>query len=189
MGAGGLREAGYLKGAGAGRNEKNFATLAQYFAIGKAHGGENCYGSGREPGVQGASQSSSYIFFCSLVLEAMSIPRLCVAWRGVQWMTPYTPVDGDSKFSAMRSTAVSRQTLMLKQANRKPPRSTWIFLMAILMVMECLKKMKFLTKQWKWRHQNRFKRLYLLAWKQIAPLRQLPASRNLCVNETAVILT
>ena len=45
------RETGYLKGAGAGRN---FATLAQYFAIGKAHGGGNCYGRRREPGVQGA---------------------------------------------------------------------------------------------------------------------------------------
>ena len=45
---------GYLKGAGAGRNGKNFATLAQYFATGKAHGGKNHYGRGREPGVEGA---------------------------------------------------------------------------------------------------------------------------------------
>ena len=59
MGSGGLREAGeegeggagYLKGAEAGRN---FATLAQYFAIGKVHGGGNRYGRGRELGVQGA---------------------------------------------------------------------------------------------------------------------------------------
>ena len=48
------REAGYLKGTGAGRNGKNFATLAQYFAIGKVRGGGNRYGKGREPGVQGA---------------------------------------------------------------------------------------------------------------------------------------
>ena len=47
------REAGYLKGAGARRNGKNFATLAQYFAIGKVHGGGSCYGSGWELGVQG----------------------------------------------------------------------------------------------------------------------------------------
>ena len=42
MGVGSLREAGeegYQKGVGAGRNGKNFATLAQYFAIGKAHRG------------------------------------------------------------------------------------------------------------------------------------------------------
>ena len=52
--AGGLQEAGYLKGAGAGRNGKNFATLAQYFAIGKVRGGGSRYGRGREPGVQGA---------------------------------------------------------------------------------------------------------------------------------------
>ena len=45
MGAGGLREAGYLKGVGAGRNGKNFATLAQYFAIGKVCGGGSCYRS------------------------------------------------------------------------------------------------------------------------------------------------
>ena len=45
---------GYPKGAGAGRNGKNFATVAQYFALGKAHRGGNCYGRGREPGVQGA---------------------------------------------------------------------------------------------------------------------------------------
>ena len=32
-------EGGYQKGAGAGRNGKNFATLAQYFAIGKVRGG------------------------------------------------------------------------------------------------------------------------------------------------------
>ena len=44
---------GYLKGVGAGRNGKNFATLAQYFTIGKAHGGVNRYRRGREPGVQG----------------------------------------------------------------------------------------------------------------------------------------
>ena len=61
MGVGSLREAGgegaeggIPKGVGAGRNGKNFATLARYFAIGKAHRGRNCYGRGREPGVQGA---------------------------------------------------------------------------------------------------------------------------------------
>ena len=59
MGAGGLREAGE-EGAGGGiskrdgSREKNFATLAQYFAIGKVRGGGNRYGRGREPGVQGA---------------------------------------------------------------------------------------------------------------------------------------
>ena len=53
MGAGGLREAGE-EGAGAGRNGKNFATLAQYFAIGKVRGGGSRYGRGREPEVQGA---------------------------------------------------------------------------------------------------------------------------------------
>ena len=47
-------EAGYLKGAGSGRNEKSFATLAQYFAIGKLRGGGSCYGRGQEPGVKGA---------------------------------------------------------------------------------------------------------------------------------------
>ena len=47
-------EVGYLKGVGAGRNGKNFTTLAQYFAIGKAHRGRNHYRSGQEPGVQGA---------------------------------------------------------------------------------------------------------------------------------------
>ena len=45
---------GYLKGAGAGRNGKNLATLAQYFTIGKVRRGGSCYGRGREPGVQGA---------------------------------------------------------------------------------------------------------------------------------------
>ena len=48
------QEAGYPKGEGAGRNGKNIATLAQYLAIGKAQRGGNCYGRGREPGVQGA---------------------------------------------------------------------------------------------------------------------------------------
>ena len=33
---------------------QNFATLAQYFAIRKAHRGGNYYRRGREPGVQGA---------------------------------------------------------------------------------------------------------------------------------------
>ena len=42
MVAGSLREAGYPKRAGAGRNGKNFATLAKYCAIGKAHRGGNC---------------------------------------------------------------------------------------------------------------------------------------------------
>ena len=42
------------KRAGASGHGKNYATLAQYFAIGKAHRGGNCYGRGREPGVQGA---------------------------------------------------------------------------------------------------------------------------------------
>ena len=53
MGAGGLwrrekrvREAGYLKGAGTGRNGKNFATLARYFAIGKVRRGGSRYGGG-----------------------------------------------------------------------------------------------------------------------------------------------
>ena len=50
---------GYPKGAGARRNGKNFATLAQYFAIGKAHRGGNCYGREWEPGVQGAETGSS----------------------------------------------------------------------------------------------------------------------------------
>ena len=36
MGAGSLREVGE-EGAGAGRKGEHFATLAQYFAIGKAH--------------------------------------------------------------------------------------------------------------------------------------------------------
>ena len=45
---------GYLKGAGARRNGKNLATLAQYFAIGKLRGGGSRYGRGREPGVKGA---------------------------------------------------------------------------------------------------------------------------------------
>ena len=44
----------YPRGAGAGRNGKTFTTLAQYFAIGKAHRGGNRYRRGREPGVQGA---------------------------------------------------------------------------------------------------------------------------------------
>ena len=44
---------GYLKGAGARRNGKNFTTLARYFAIGKKRGGGSRYGRGREPGVQG----------------------------------------------------------------------------------------------------------------------------------------
>ena len=35
------REAQYPKGMGTGRNGKNVATLAQYFAIGKAHRGGN----------------------------------------------------------------------------------------------------------------------------------------------------
>ena len=48
------REEGYPRGVGAGRNGKNFATLAQYFAIGKAHRGGNHYGREWEPGVQGA---------------------------------------------------------------------------------------------------------------------------------------
>ena len=53
------REAGYLKGVGAGRNGKNFATLAQYFTIGKAHGGGNRYGRGgnREYRVREAGSS------------------------------------------------------------------------------------------------------------------------------------
>ena len=42
------------KRAGAWGNGKNYATLAQYFAIGKAHRGGNRYGRGWEPGVQGA---------------------------------------------------------------------------------------------------------------------------------------
>ena len=61
MEAGSLREAGeegaeggISKGGGAGRNGKHFATYAQYFAIGKAHRGGNCYGRGWEPGMQGA---------------------------------------------------------------------------------------------------------------------------------------
>ena len=60
MGAGGLLEAGeegevgYRKGEGAGRNGKNFATLAQYFAIGKVRGDGSRYERGRERGVQGA---------------------------------------------------------------------------------------------------------------------------------------
>ena len=45
------REAGYLKGTGAGRNGKNFATLAKYFAVGKLRGGGSRYGRGRELGV------------------------------------------------------------------------------------------------------------------------------------------
>ena len=53
MGAGGLREEGE-EWPGAGRSGKNFATLAQYFALGEAHGGGNRYGRGRESGVQGA---------------------------------------------------------------------------------------------------------------------------------------
>ena len=59
MREGSLREAGEegdgggisMGGGGSGRNGKIFATLAQYFAIGKAHRGGNCYGRGREPGV------------------------------------------------------------------------------------------------------------------------------------------
>ena len=43
-------EAGYPKGAGAGRN---YATLAQYFAIGKAHRGGNCYEKGAGTGSAG----------------------------------------------------------------------------------------------------------------------------------------
>ena len=43
---------GYPKGAGAGRNGKNFATLAQYFAIGKAHG-QKLLQKGAGTGVQG----------------------------------------------------------------------------------------------------------------------------------------
>ena len=61
MGVGGLgrrekreREAEYLKEVGAGRNGKNFATLAQYFALGKVRGGGSRYGRGPEPGVHGA---------------------------------------------------------------------------------------------------------------------------------------
>ena len=61
MGVGGLREAGeegagsgISKRGGAGRNGKNFATLAQYFAIGKVRGGRSRYGRGRDPRVQGA---------------------------------------------------------------------------------------------------------------------------------------
>ena len=51
---GGRREGGYLKGMRAGRNGKNLATLAQYFAIGKVRGGGSRYGRGQEPGVQDA---------------------------------------------------------------------------------------------------------------------------------------
>ena len=60
MREGGLREAeeegagGGISmggGEGSGRNGKIFATLAQCFAIGKAHRGGNCYGRGRERGV------------------------------------------------------------------------------------------------------------------------------------------
>ena len=61
MGAESLREAGeegaeggISKEGGSGRNGKHFATFEQYFAIGKAHRGGNCYGRGWEPGVQGA---------------------------------------------------------------------------------------------------------------------------------------
>ena len=55
MGPGNLREAGE-EGAG-GRNGKNFATWAQYFARGKAHRGGNCYGKGRELEVLGGIAS------------------------------------------------------------------------------------------------------------------------------------
>ena len=48
------REAGYPRGTGAGRSGKNFATLAQYFAVGKSHRSGYRYGRGRGPGVQGA---------------------------------------------------------------------------------------------------------------------------------------
>ena len=54
MGAGGLREAGYLKRAGGERNGKNLATFAQYFTTGKVRGGGSCYGSGWELEMQGA---------------------------------------------------------------------------------------------------------------------------------------
>ena len=50
---------GYPKGAAARRNGKNFATLAQYFAMGKADRRGNCYGREWEPGVQGAETGSS----------------------------------------------------------------------------------------------------------------------------------
>ena len=50
------REAGYPRVAGAGRNDKNFVTLARYFTIGRAHRGENRYGRGRKPGVKGAGE-------------------------------------------------------------------------------------------------------------------------------------
>ena len=36
------------------KQEMNFATLSQYFAIGKVRGGGSRYGRGRELGVQGA---------------------------------------------------------------------------------------------------------------------------------------
>ena len=63
MGAGSLREAGeeragggYPKGAGAGRNGKTFATLAQYFSIGKAHRGGNCFERGKGTGSAGCGR-------------------------------------------------------------------------------------------------------------------------------------
>ena len=52
MGAGGLRKVGE-QGAGNGRNGKKFATLTQYFAIGKVREGGSRYGRGWEPKVQG----------------------------------------------------------------------------------------------------------------------------------------
>ena len=44
---------GIAKGMGARRNRKNVCNIAQYFTIGKAHGGRKQYGKGREPGVHG----------------------------------------------------------------------------------------------------------------------------------------
>ena len=50
------RDAGYLKGAGAGKNGENFSTLAQYFAIEKVGGGQSRYGKGAGTGSAGCGR-------------------------------------------------------------------------------------------------------------------------------------
>ena len=77
----------------------------------------------------------------------------------------------------------NRQTLMSKPVNHKLLRSVWTFSTAMLTVMECLKMRKMALKQWRLKGQNRFKRLYPLKWKQIAPLWLLPASTYLIVHK------
>ena len=103
----------------------------------------------------------------SSVSEVMNIRRLCGAWLGVPWTTPYIPAVGASRYSVMRLTVGSLQTLMWKPAYLKLLLCVWIWILSIKRTlmeisMECLWMTRMVKKRWKLKGTEPHKRLCLL---------------------------